>query len=128
MAAARARRVPEVLRGRPPCDREDFVGRHFPSGELRDAARRLWRVLEEDLGIELSGLHPSDDLRSLLHDPHIDSLEMVELIMIAEEELPSKVLAGEDWRLGSFRECVERLARGRAKKPDGARGTDPRCG
>lgn len=59
------RRVPRTLLDRVPCDLEDFVGRHFPSGPRRDAARRLWRFIE-GFAIDLSGLHPDDDLATLL--------------------------------------------------------------
>src|SRR5438034_1140167 len=101
------RRVPDVLRGRPPSDLEDFVGRHFLDGPSRDAARRLWRVLEEDLGIELSGLHPDDDLASILSSKDRAALEIVEVVTAFEQEL-GLGLTGRDKQLGSFRECVER--------------------
>ena len=103
-------RVPDVLRCRPPCDLEDFVGRHFASGPSRNAARELWRLLEENLGIQLSGLHPDDDLASILASNGWDSLDTVEVIMALEEEW-GLGLAGRDARLGSFRECVERMTR-----------------
>ena len=48
------RGVPPLLQDRIPRDPEDFVGRYFPSGPRRDAARRLWR-LSNDSGINLSG-------------------------------------------------------------------------
>ena len=111
MLTVRARRGPNVLRGRPPCDLEDFVGRHFASGPSRNAARALWRLLEEDLGIKLSGLHPDDDLASILASKGWDSLDTVEVIMTLEEELGFGLAKG-DARLGSFRECVERMTRG----------------
>jgi len=105
-----ARRVPDVLRGRPPSDLEDFVGRHFLDGPSRDAARRLWRVLEEDLGIELPGLHPGDDLASILSSKDRAALEIVEVVTAFEQEL-GLGLTGRDKQLGSFRECVERVTR-----------------
>ena len=40
--------VPRLLRDRIPCGTEDFVGRYFPSGPRRDAARRLWRFIVLD--------------------------------------------------------------------------------
>jgi acyl carrier protein len=103
-------RVPTALRGRPPCDLEDFVGRHFASGPPRNAARELWRLLEEDLGIRLSELHPDDNLASILGSKNWDSLDIVEVTMALGEELGIS-LAGRDARLGSFRECVEQMAR-----------------
>lgn len=105
-----ARRVPDMLRGRPPCDLEDFVGRHFVSGPSRDAARQLWRLLEEGLGIELSGLHPDDDLSSIVSSRDPAVLKIVEVIMALEEELGVS-LTGHDKQLGSFRKCVERMTR-----------------
>ena len=104
------RRTPDVLRDRPSSDLDDFLGRHFISGPSRDAARHLWRLLEEDLGIELSGLHPDDSLTSILSDKNRASLELVEVIMALEAEL-NVGLTGRDKQLGSFRECVERMAR-----------------
>lgn len=105
-----AQRIPDVLRGRLPCDLEDFVGRHFVSGPSRNAARELWRLLEEDLGIQLSGLHPDDDLASILASKDGAALEIVEVIMALGEEL-GLGLAGRDEQLGSFRECVDRMTR-----------------
>ncbi len=104
------RRVPGVLRGRPSSDLDDFLGRHFASGPARDAARHLWRLLEEDLGIELSGLHPDDSLTSILLDKNRAALELVEVIMALEADL-NVGLTGRDKQLGSFRECVERMTR-----------------
>jgi len=87
----------------------DFLGRHFASGESRDAARYLWRVLE-GLGIELSRLHPDDDLSSIL-SAFGDSLDAAELVMALAEELgPIDVGKGKA-PLGSFRDCVERMVR-----------------
>ena len=109
------RRLPDVLRGRPSSDLEDFLGRHFASGPSRDAARHLWRLLEEDLGIELSGLHPDDSFASILSDKNWAALELVEVIMALEADL-NVSLTGPDKQLGSFRECVERITR-RFKAP-----------
>jgi hypothetical protein len=81
------RRIPKLLRGRLSCDEDDFVGRYFPSGESRDAARRLWRLLENDVGINLSGLHPDDDLPSILADGPKNSLDVTELVIALENEL-----------------------------------------
>ncbi len=110
-----ARRVPELLRNRRPCDVDDFVGRHFPAGTSRDVARQLWWLLDEDLGIEVSGLHPDDDLASILADSSSDSLDAVELIMALEEELSPDVRAERPGRLGSFREFVERAAQSQGR-------------
>jgi len=100
-----------LLRGRVPSDREEYVGRHFPSGESRDAARRLWQLLEDDLGIELSDLHPDDDLEQLLSSTGSDSLGTVQFVMALEEGMSSPRADDAAGRLGSFRECVKRMVR-----------------
>ena len=55
-----------MLLARPESTLEEFVALHFPSGPRRDAARRLWRALESELHVDLSGLHPDDDLMDVL--------------------------------------------------------------
>jgi len=67
-------------------------------------------LLEEDLGIELSGLHPDDSLASILSDKNRAALELVEVIMALEADL-NVGLIGPDKQLGSFREYVERMTR-----------------
>jgi hypothetical protein len=69
-------------------------------------------LLEEYLGIQLSGLHPDDDLASLLPSKGWAALDLdiVEVLMALEEEL-GLGLDGRDARLGSFREYVERIRR-----------------
>ncbi len=109
------RRVPDVLRGRLQCDLEDFVGRYFGSGRSRDAARQLWRLLEDGLGIELSGLHPDDDLASIISSKSAAALDIVEVVIALEDEL-GVGLVGRDKELGFFRQCVERMAQGSADR------------
>jgi len=72
-------------------------------------------LLEEDLGIELSGLHPDDSFASILSDKNWAALELVEVIMALEADL-NVSLTGPDKQLGSVRECVERMTR-RFKAP-----------
>jgi hypothetical protein len=101
--------VPRLLRDRIPCDIEDFVGRYFPSGPRRDAARRLWRFIER-FGINLSGLHPDDDLASLLGAAGLDRLDALELFAALRGELFMGPLV-HDARLPTFRDCIDSMLR-----------------
>ena len=110
------RRRPERLQGRIPCSEEEFLSWHFPSGERRDAARLLWRLLEGQMGLDLRGLHPDDDLAAIVGSGGYDSLDTVELAMALEELVDND--AAEDGvdgdlaqGLGTFRQMVHRMAR-----------------
>jgi hypothetical protein len=109
------RRVPRLLRDRIPCDLEDFVGRHFPSGPRRDAARRLWRFIE-GFSINLSGLHPDDDLAALLGAAHLDRLDALELLAALRGKLFVEQL-GHDVRVPTFRECVDAICASPSRHP-----------
>jgi len=115
------RRVPLLLRPRLPCDIEDFVARYFPSGPRRDAARGLWRFIER-FGINLSGLHPDDDLASLLSAAHLDRLDALELFAALRGEVfmgPSL----HDARVPTFRDCVDAICVAMGGHPE--RGQEP---
>ena len=86
---------------------------HFPSGPQRDAARRLWRLLEDRLNVDLRGLHPDDDLASIVAVSDMDSLETEEWGIALNAELGISSASGEA-TLGPFRDYVDRLARGAA--------------
>lgn len=101
------RRVPRLLRDRKPCDLEGFVGRHFPSGPRRDAARRLWRFIE-GFAVNLSGLHPDDELAALLDAAHFDQLDALELFAALRGE-PFLRPVVRDARLPTFRDCVDAI-------------------
>jgi len=101
------RRVPRLLRDRIPCDLEDFVGRYFPSGPRRDAARRLWRFIES-FAINLSGLHPDDDLAVLLAAARLNRLDALELFAALRGELYVEQLV-HDVRVPSFRDCIDAI-------------------
>jgi len=73
---------------------------------MSDAARQLWRLLEDGLGIELSGLHPDDDLASIIGSKSAAALDIVEVVIALEDEV-GVGLVGRDKELGSFRQCVE---------------------
>ena len=109
-------RRPELLRGRVPCGQEEFLAWHFPTGERRDVARQLWRLLEDHFTLDLRGLHPDDDLQVLLGGSRYDSLDFVELAMAFEDLVDAE--AADDGveqhlveRLGTFRQIVDRMAR-----------------
>ncbi len=108
MIIGKARRRPDLLANRIPHDAEEFLALHFPAGSSRDAARRLWKLLEEAFALDLRGLHPDDDLGELLSrsngrsvarplgsfrrlvehvERSVDSLGEIELVMGLEEEL-----------------------------------------
>jgi acyl carrier protein len=74
-----------MLQRRIPCGEEEFLSWHFPSGQRRDAARFLWRVLESHFSVDLRGLHPDDDLSAIVGDGGWDSLDTAELIMALED-------------------------------------------
>jgi hypothetical protein len=101
------RRVPRLLRDRVPCDLEGFVGGHFPSGPRRDAARRLWRFIE-GFAINLSGLHPDDELAALLDAAHFDQLDALELFAALRGE-PFLRPGVRDDRRPTFRDCVDAI-------------------
>lgn len=103
----RRRRVPRVLRNRIQCDLEDFADRHFASGPRRDAARRLWRFIES-FGINLSGLHPDDDLAALLVAGQLDELDALELFSALRDELLVEPSV-HNVRLPTFRDCVDAI-------------------
>jgi len=102
-------RVPAIFQGRQGRTLEEFVGIYFTSGPERDAARRLWRAIEEELSVDLSALHPDDDLADIfeLGNPAAgsDSLEVVSVILLIEDILGQEALRP-DGTLGSFREVV----------------------
>jgi hypothetical protein len=109
------RRVPRLLRDRIPCDLEGFVGRHFPSGPHRDAARRLWRFIE-GFAINLSGLHPDDELASLLDAAHFDQLDALELFAALRGEAFLRPVV-RDARRPSFRDCVDAICGSTSPRP-----------
>jgi acyl carrier protein len=101
-----SRHRPELLRDRIPCgEEEEFLSWHFPSGERRDAARLLWRLLENQFDVDLRGLHPDDDLSSVIHGGGYESLNTVELVM-ALEELVDSESPTRQWKRIS-RKCLE---------------------
>ena len=108
---------PELLRGRIPCGEEEFLSWHFPSGERRDAARFLWRLVENQFGLDLRGLHPDDDLSAIIGGGGCSSLDTVELVMALEEFAGGAVVndapLAEDLTkdLGTFRQLVDAMAR-----------------
>jgi acyl carrier protein len=112
-----SRHRPELLRDRIPCgEEEEFLSWHFPSGERRDAARLLWRLPENQFDVDLRGLHPDDDLSSVIHGGGYGSLNTVELVMALEELVDSEVAneaVEEDLAqvLGTFRQMVDRMTR-----------------
>ncbi len=111
-----SRHRPELLQDRIPCGEEEFLSWHFPSGERRDAARLLWRLLEKQFDVDLRGLHPDDDLSSVIRSGGYESLDTVELVMALEELVDSEVAneaVEEDLaqRLGTFRQMVDRMTR-----------------
>lgn len=107
-------RRPQLLQGRIPCGEEEFLSWHFPTGERRDAARFLWRLLERQMGLDLRGLHPDVDLNSILLGGGFESLDSVELAMALEEIVdgPEKDLA---LGLGTFRQLVDRMTRNESR-------------
>jgi len=112
MMAWSRHRVPPLLRERIPCDVEEFVARHCPSGPRRDAMRWLWRFLGEAASIELSGLHPDDDLASVIGDDSMGYLDVLEVVAALQEECGAAPLIGADTYIGSFRHYIERIVRG----------------
>lgn len=102
----KAKTRPAMLLERPESTVEEFVALHFPSGPRRDAARRLWRTLESELLLDLSGLHPEDDLMDVLElKARSRPPEVRELIF---RSFGFRPLAG---GLGSFRRVVNEAAR-----------------
>lgn len=114
----RSPRPPQVLVGRPPLEREEFLGTYFDAGPLRDTARELWDFLETDLGIDPRGLHPDDEVSRLLEvDDSDDSLRVAEAVMAIENLFRHAGLdpdSGEP--LGTVRETVRRLANRRVRR------------
>ena len=112
---------PEILRGRIPCGEEEFLSWHFPSGERRDAARFLWRLLENQFSLDLRGLHPDDDLSTIIGGGGHDSLDTVELIMALEQFGGGSVVDGAPQAehltkdFGTFRQLVDAMARNASK-------------
>src|SRR5262245_30999822 len=102
------RRVPVILRRRLPCDIEGFVGRYFPSGPRRDAARRLWRFMER-FGINLSGLHPDDDLVSLLAAAGLDRFDALELFAALRGQVLMNSSLVQDTNVPTFRDCIDAM-------------------
>jgi hypothetical protein len=111
----RRRRVPRLLRDRVPCDLEGFVGRHFPSGPRHDAARRLWRFIE-GFAINLSGLHPDDELASLLDAANFDQLDALELFAALRGE-PFLRPGVRDDRRPTFRDGVDAICGSTSSRP-----------
>jgi len=109
------RHLPKSLRDRIPCNLEDFVGRHFPSGPRRDAARRLWRFIE-GFGVNLSGLHPDDGLASLLDAAQLDQLDALELFAALRGELFVARVA-RDAPMPTFGDCVDAICGSRSLRP-----------
>jgi hypothetical protein len=99
---------PRTLLARVPCEEDEFVSLHFPSGRSRDAARRLWRALEHGLGLDLRGLQPDDDLDVIIQDSSEDSLSSVEVAKALGEELGVS-LGDTEGGLRSFRQCVNQM-------------------
>ena len=111
-----SRRRPELLQCRITCGEEEFLSWHFPVGERRDAARRLSRLLESQMDLDLRGLHPDDDLSAIIGGNGYESLDTVELAMALEEVVDDEVAhdgAEEDLAqgLGTFRQLVDRMTR-----------------
>ncbi len=105
-----SKRRPKLLEGRVPCDEDEFLSWHFPTGERRNTARRLWRLLTDVQGLDLRGLHPDDDLSSLVGEGGSNVLTPVELAIALAED--SGVLVGPaNGYPGSFREWVDRMTR-----------------
>jgi hypothetical protein len=105
---------PKLLKARVPCDDDEFLSWHFPTGERRDTARRLWRLLTDLLCLDLRGLHPDDDLSSLVGEGGNDSLIPIE-VAVALAEDSDAIVRATDGALGSFREWVERMTRDEAR-------------
>lgn len=118
----REKRTPRIFEGRPKHDLEEFVGVHFPSGPLRDAARKLWRILD-DAGVDMAGVHPDDDLEEILEPEQTEALSVdvtvVEVAMALEEALapPANSDSLDADGFGTFRDVARRMA----NNPEGSR-------
>jgi acyl carrier protein len=87
------KKMEEAFAGRQPLDERTFYERYFQSaGVPADVAIRVRRILEDELGVDLSRLTADDDFtRNLSFFWEYDSLTDVEVVMRIEEEFDIKI-------------------------------------
>jgi acyl carrier protein len=88
---------------------EAQFGERFFSAELAPIAARLRSVAAEELGKDLSQLHPDDRL-GLVFFASSDSLDSVELLMAVEEEFGIELDDAAVTKIETFRELVTVVA------------------
>ena len=92
---------------------EDQFGERFFTPDLSQIAARLRRIAGEELGKDLSRLHPDDSLVETLFDG-FDSLDSVEVLMAIEDEFGIELDDAAITDCVTFRDFVEAVA---ARRP-----------
>jgi acyl carrier protein len=125
VARARSRGLDAVFAGREQLDGPTFYERFFRAHNIPiQIVLTVRRILEDEVGAELSQLHADDDftgnLRFLLEE---DCLDGVEVVMRLEEEFNIKIDDAEAERAHTVRDIVELVwrklqATGQAPPPD----------
>ena len=90
---ARKEKIEAAFSGREPLDEQTFYERYFQArGVPADVTVRVRRILEDELGADLSRLSAEDDFtRNLSFFREYDSLTDVEIVMRIEEEFGVKL-------------------------------------
>jgi len=105
----RRKKIDAAFAGREPLDDRTFYERYFINrGVSADVVGRFRRVLEDELGADLSRLSAEDDFeRNLSFFWEFDSMADVELIIRLEKEFGIKIKDAEAQQASSVAEMVE---------------------
>ena len=119
-------RVRKRLSTRPHLSPSDFAATYYRQREA-DVAKRVRRVLDSvaaDLGLDLSGSQPSDDVVKDLSFDDLDSMATVDLVLALENEFNIKITDTEAASMRTVGDIIEFITRktGSAFTADGTEG------